>query len=85
MINLGAPLLWKNDDKLYTIGVAILTGKGCMGTGINIAKPVFNYIGWILEHVEGEVCGTEDKIYDWFDEQDKKDEVKIGQSRSIDS
>ena len=32
---------------------------------------VFNYIGWILEHVEGEVCGTLDKIDEWFDVKEK--------------
>ena len=33
--------------------------------------PIFNYIGWILEQVEGEVCGTLDNIDDWFDEEEE--------------
>ena len=67
---LGSSLLWKkqNDTKLYIIGVHASTIGECdSGGGLNVAIPVFNYIGWILEHVEGEVCGTLDNIDDWFD------------------
>ena len=28
---------------------------------------IYSHIGWILEQVKGEVCGTFDKIDDWFD------------------
>ena len=72
-IYLGAPLLWKepNDTKLYIIGVhASNSNEKCGDSdGESTATSVFNYIGWILEHVEGEICSTLDNIDDWFDEQ----------------
>ena len=41
-----------------------------------MATPVFNYIGWILEHVEGEICSTLDEIDDWFNEKDGSDKLE---------
>lgn len=76
-IYLGSPLLWHKDDKLYIIGVNILGYEGCKEIkDKSTAKPIYNYIGWILEHVEGEVCGTDDNILDWFDEEDRQDEIR---------
>ena len=73
-IHLGAALLWKpsNDAKLYIIGVlSTIINKDCDSSNFTTSGLlVFNYIGWILEQVEGGVCGTWDKIDDWFDEKD---------------
>lgn len=70
---LGAPLLWKNikDGKLYIIGIHLIGMEICSPGGRNTGKPIYGYLGWILKHVEGEVCGTVDKIDDWFDEEEK--------------
>lgn len=42
------------------------------GPNSNTGKPVYKYIGWILKHVEGEVCSTEEKMDDWLDQQDNE-------------
>ena len=32
---------------------------------------MFKYLGWILEQVEGEVCGTIENMDNWFDEKER--------------
>ena len=60
---------------MYIIGLLSTSYPNCTkGGGINGAVPVFNYIGWILGHVEGEICSTIDEIDDWFDEVEDEEE-----------
>ena len=61
---------------MYIIGVIEgSTVEKCGDSGGDLGEHraigVFNYIGWILEHVEGEICSTFDKIDDWFDEEER--------------
>ena len=40
-----------------------------------MAEPIHNHLGWILKHVNGEVCGTENKINKWFDQAGEQDDI----------
>ena len=68
-------MLWKspNDGKLYITGVhSAGRNQNCeSGHFISREMLVFSHIGWILEQVEGEVCGTLNKIDDWFDGKER--------------
>ena len=72
-IYLGSPLLWKKGNKLYIIGINTKTvNEECTPGQLNMAEPIYGHIGWILKYVEGEICGTLDKIDEWLDGQEGK-------------
>ena len=81
-IHLGGPLLWHKDGQLYVIGVNAATYGNCSKyedsfKARNLATTIHNYLGWILNHVSGEMCGTEDKINEWFDQAGEQDDITI--------
>ena len=75
--HLGGPVLWYKDDKLYIIGVHVASQKeNCEEEdSYGVAEPIHKYLGWILKHVNGELCGTEEKINDWFDQAGEQDDI----------
>ena len=80
-IHLGGPLLWSKDGKLYIIGVHVRNRGDCKNykdyqNYYSESEPIHKNLGWILKHVNGEVCGTEDKINDWFDQAREDEDIK---------
>ena len=75
-IHLGGPLLWHKDGKLYIIGVHVRGIENCTNIdSYSESEPIHKNLGWILSHVNGEVCGTEDKINDWYDQAKEEDDI----------
>ena len=62
---------------MYIIGVYFQGTKKCREDieGRTKSEPIHSYIGWILKRVYGQVCGTEDKINDWFDQAGEQDDM----------
>ena len=62
---------------MYIIGVSVAGSGECQNNiDTALAEPIYTYLGWILRHVDGQVCGTEHKINGWFDQAAEEDDLR---------